>query len=91
MTLLTLNCINATMLLCGTETTTSKLWLLVGAVNFHLSDNLLGKTQFGGFRIAGDGRYNSVLIMLTYYAGQYFMSHGIKRLSLGEEEKSVNL
>jgi uncharacterized membrane protein YhhN len=85
-TFLTLNCINATFLVCGSRATTDHLWLLTGAINFYLSDNLLGKTEFGGFKIAGDGRYNSVVIMVTYYAGQYFMAEGIKGLSIARKK-----
>lgn len=85
-TFLTLNCINSTVLLCGNQITAHHLWLWIGAFSFYLSDNILGKTKFTEFTIGDDRRYNDILIMLTYYVGQYFLTNGIKALSIKDEK-----
>jgi uncharacterized membrane protein YhhN len=90
---LTLNCVNALILLCGSKQITVRgTVLLLGTLSFYISDNILGKTQFGGMIIGGDRAYNSLFIMLTYYAGQYLIVHGLKDLVLklqSEKDKEI--
>lgn len=62
--------------------------LLCGTFSFFVSDNVLGKTEFNDFVIGGSKKYNGLIIMLTYYIGQYCIVHGIKELSLSIENKN---
>lgn len=79
---LSLNCVHTTILICGSERISKwMLMLLVGTVFFYISDNVLGKAIFADLKIGGERKYNSVVIMVTYYLGQYFIVHSIEALS----------
>ena len=80
---LTLICANSIFLLCGSKKISKdQVLLLLGTISFFTSDNVLGKCVFGGLLILGDKRYNSLVIMITYYLGQYLIVYGLKSLSL---------
>lgn len=88
--LLSLNCVNTIILICGSEKVSKwMLMLFIGTFFFYVSDNVLGKAVFADFKIGGERKYNSVVIMVTYYLGQYFIVHSIKAMSddLAQREK----
>lgn len=48
--------------------------LLLGAISFFISDNVLGRSRFADFVIFDIKHMNSVVIMATYYLGQYLIA-----------------
>lgn len=70
---LTFNCVNAYLLLLAEKSPDRyHVLLLVGTVMFLVSDNVLGRTIFAGFHIYNH-KINSLIIMVTYYLGQYLI------------------
>ena len=57
---------------------------------FLVSDNLLGRTIFTGFHIY-DRKVNSLVIMVTYYLGQYFIVINVDRIWRNQYERKVGV
>jgi hypothetical protein len=89
---LSLNCINSLVILLGQKKVHKyEVLLFMGTVFFYISDNLLGRTMFADLSIGEDKKYNSLFIMLSYYAGQYCIAHGVMKKSLMQAEKDDEL
>jgi len=71
--------INPILLLLGDKSLRKSSFLLVlGGLLFFTSDNILGRSKFSDFAILDNRRYNSFVIMVSYYLGQYFITLGIR-------------
>lgn len=72
--LLSLNCVNSLVSICGkNKISKEEILMFLGSISFLVSDNLLGKSIFGDWKIFGSHKVNSILIMVTYYLAQYLM------------------
>ena len=79
--MLTLNCVNAYLLnLNCKKLDLHYLLLLFGTVMFCISDNVLGRVIFAYLEIGGSHKINSIVIMVTYYLGQYFIVLSISKI-----------
>jgi hypothetical protein len=67
--------INAYLLMLGDrKLKLNSVLLLIGAISFFISDNVLGRSRFADFVIFDIKHMNSVVIMATYYLGQYLIA-----------------
>lgn len=74
LTFLTLNCINAYLLLLAEKhIDRNHFFLLLGTILFCVSDNVLGRAIFADFKILDSKKINSLVIMGTYYLGQHML------------------
>ena len=69
---------------------------MIGAASFFVSDNVLGKNKFGEkdvcFLAFGSQVGQSITIMATYYAAQYFIGLGFllhARNRVAEDEEGA--
>jgi hypothetical protein len=81
---LTLNCVHSLMLLIADKRVNEyQLLMSIGTWMFLISDNLLGRKVFADFSIFRDQKNVEMLIMATYYLGQYFITLNLSELLLG--------
>lgn len=67
--------INAYLLMLGDrKPKLNSVLLLLGAISFFISDNVLGRSRFADFVIFDIKHMNGVVIMATYYLGQYLIA-----------------
>jgi hypothetical protein len=79
--MLTLNCVNAYLLSLNCKKLDIHYLLLVfGTVMFCILDNVLGRVIFADLEIGGSHKINSIVIMVTYYLGQYFIVLSISNI-----------
>lgn len=77
---LTSNCINAYILMIANKRIDKyHFFLFLGTVIFLISDNVLGRAKFTDFKIFSK-KVNSLVIMATYYLGQYLIVLNVHRL-----------
>lgn len=87
---LTFNCMNSYILMIANKRIDALHFLLfVGTLMFFISDNVLGRAIFTDFIILGNKKLNSIVIMTTYYLGQYLIALKVHRLYY-EHEKLEN-
>lgn len=73
-TFLTMDSIHAYLLMIANKKANKNYILLfVGCLMFLISDNVLGRAIFANFRILDSHKINSIVIMSTYYLGQYLI------------------
>lgn len=87
---LSLDSVNAYLLKISEKHADKHYWLLlIGTVLFLLSDNAIGITSFTDFAFIVNGtNINSVVIMTTYYLGQYFIVLNSHKIYNKESESS---
>lgn len=78
---LTFNVVNAYMLLLAQKNIDRyHVMLFFGTIMFCISDNVLGKAIFSDFKIFGERKINSLVIMISYYFGQYFIGLNVSKI-----------
>ena len=76
--MLSLNCVNSFLLTINRKKIDILYVMLIcGTVLFFISDNLLVRVIFVHLEIFGSRKINSIVIMVTYYLGQYLIVLGI--------------
>ncbi|MBP2257727.1 lysoplasmalogenase [Virgibacillus alimentarius] len=70
----------AIMMMCWLAMMTRNIWAMIGSILFVISDSILAWNKF-----VAQVAYEDVLVMMTYYAAQFFIAHSLMTIAQKKE------